>query len=122
MPGGEQPAQRIGERECHALPVAAVKFRAVGIGRFLKMFERPEPQLHCGRQRAGAGLRARRTDGAHLSDPRPVLREEQLVCHRDRELPALDGFGAFVSGFELGVHPFVTEEPGAIFRDAVATH
>ena len=31
--------QRVGERERHALPVAAVEFCAFGIGRILEMFE-----------------------------------------------------------------------------------
>ncbi len=57
-----------------------------------------------------------------LGDPLLELREEQLVRHGDGELQALHGFRAFVGGFELRVHPFLAEESGAIFRDAVATH
>ena len=59
---------------------------------------------------------------AHLGDPLLELREEQLVRHGDGKLQALHGLGAFVSGFQLRVHPFLAEEAGAIFRDAVAAH
>ena len=44
------------------------------------------------------------------SNPLLELREEQLVGHRDGKLQALHGFRAFVSGFELRIHPFLAEE------------
>ena len=50
------------------------------------------------------------------------LRQEQVVGHGDAELAALDGFGTFVGGFELRVHPLVAEEAGAVLGDAVAAH
>jgi hypothetical protein len=59
---------------------------------------------------------------AHLADPFAELRQEQLVGHGDAELAPLHGFGAFVGGFELRVHPLVSQEAGAILGDAVAAH
>ena len=58
----------------------------------------------------------------HLGNPLPVLREEQLVGHGERELETLHGLRAFVGGFELGVHPLLAQEARAILRDAVAAH
>ena len=54
--------------------------------------------------------------------PGAELGEEDLGGHGDGELAALHGFGTFVGGFELRVHPLVGEEAGAIFGDAVAAH
>ena len=39
-----------------------------------------------------------------------------------RELAALDGLGAFVGRLELGVHPLLAQEAGAVLGDAVAAH
>ena len=39
-----------------------------------------------------------------------------------RQLAPLHGFGTFIGGFELRIHPLVAEEAGAIFGDAVAAH
>ena len=63
-----------------------------------------------------------RGDRAKVGDPRAEEREEDLVGHRDRDLAALDGLGALVGGLELGVHPFLPEESGAILGDAVTAH
>ncbi len=59
---------------------------------------------------------------AHFASPLAELGEEQLVGHGDAELAALHGFGTFVGGFELGIHPLVAEEAGAVFGDAVTAH
>ena len=56
------------------------------------------------------------------ADPGAELREEDCRGHGDGELAALHGFGAFVGGFKLRVHPLVGEEAGAILGDAVAAH
>ena len=61
-------------------------------------------------------------EGAEFLGPSAELRQEEFVGHGDAELAPLHGFGAFVSGLELGVHPLVTEEAGTVFGDAVATH
>ena len=61
-----------------------------------------------------------RGDRAQLGDPRAEQREEDLVGHGHRELAALHRLGALVGGLELGVHPFVAEEAGAVLGDAVA--
>ena len=119
---GQQPAQRVGERESDALPRAVVELVAIGVGGFLQMVQGPEPHLHGGGEGAGAGARAVVADLAHLADPLVELRQEQVVGHGDAELAALHGFGTFVGGFELRVHPLVAEEAGAVLGDAVAAH
>ena len=86
------------------------------------MAERPQPHLHGGGQRAGAGAGPVVGDQAHLANPVAELRQEQLVGHGEAELAALHGFRAFVGGFELRIHPLVAQEAGAIFGDAVAAH
>ena len=112
LAGGQQPAQGVGQREGHALAGLVVELGAVGVGGVLQMVEGPEPELHGGGQRAGAGAGTLGGDAAHLGDPLLELGQEQLVGHGDGELEALDGFGAFVGGLELGVHPFLAQEPG----------
>ena len=62
-------------------------------------------------RRCGASPRSRRELG-----------EEDFAGHGDGQLAALHGFGTFVGGLELRVHPLVGEETGAIFGDAVAAH
>ena len=86
------------------------------------MIERPKPELHRAGQRAGAGAGTLAGKPAHFGNPLLELREEQFVRHRDGKLQPLHGFRAFVSRFELRIHPFLAEETGAIFRDAVAAH
>ena len=122
LPRGQQPAQRVGQREGHALAGLVVELGAIGVGGGLQVVERPEPELHGGGQGAGAGAGALGGDARHLGNPLPVLREEQLVGHGERELETLHRFGAFVGGFELGVHPLLAQEARAILRDAVAAH
>ena len=122
LPRGEQPAQRVGQRERHALARFVVELRAVGVGGGLDMLERPEPELHGGGERAGAGAGPVGGDAPHFGNPILELREEQLVGHGDGKLQALHGFRSFVGGFELGIHPFLAEESGTILRDAVTAH
>ena len=54
--------------------------------------------------------------------PGAELGQEDLAGHGHGQLAALHGFRTFVGGFQLGVHPFVGQEAGAVLGDAVAAH
>jgi len=59
---------------------------------------------------------------APFSNPAAELRQEERVRHGHGKLASLHRLGAFVGSLELCVHPLISEEPGAIFGDAIAAH
>ena len=122
LPRGQQPAERVGQREGHALARLVVKLGAVGIRGGLHMLQRPKPEFHRRAERASAGAGAVGGDAFHFGNPLLELGEEQRVGHGDGKLQSLHRLRAFVGGFELRVHPFLAEETGAILREAVAAH
>jgi hypothetical protein len=61
-------------------------------------------------------------DQPHFTDPLAILGQKQLIRHRHAELLALHGLRAFISGFQLRIHPLVSQETGTILGDAVAAH
>ena len=99
-----------------------IELVAVGIGGGLQVVKGPEPEFHGGRERAGAGAGTLGSDAAQVVNPLFELRKEQLVGHGNGKLQALHRLRALVGGFELRVHPFLSEEARAILRDSVAAH
>ena len=122
IPVGQQPAEGVRQREGHSLTSPVVELCAVGVGGLLQVVQGPEPELHGRCQRAGPGPRTSRGDPSHFGDPARKLGQEQLVGHRDGELPALDGFRPLVGRLQLGVHPLLPQEPRAVLGDPVAPH
>src|SRR4051812_25940843 len=50
---GKQPAQSIGKREGHPLPLPVIQLVSRRVRGFLKMLEGPQPHAHGGRKSAG---------------------------------------------------------------------
>src|SRR5664280_3129244 len=119
---GEQPAQRVGQREYNPVTVAGEQLRALGVLGALQVLEGPEPEFHRVGERAGADIGFARGDGAKVDNPRAEKRQEDLVGHGDRDLAALNGLRALIRRLELGIHPLMSEESGAVLGDAVSAH
>jgi hypothetical protein len=118
----EEPAEGIGKREGNGLALSVIELVSERVGGLLEVIVAPEPHLHRCCKGAGTGAGLLSGNHAHLDDPCLELREEERIRHGDGEIAALDGFGTFVGGLELRIHPLVGEEAGAIFGDTVATH
>ena len=123
VPRSQQPAQRIGQRERHALALSVIELVARGIGGLLQMLQRPQPHLHRRRQRARAGAGMCRGNPPHLGRPCAELRQKDLAdVIVTVKLPALHRFGSLVGRFELRVHPLAGQESRAVLGDSVSAH
>ena len=120
--GGQQPADRVGHGEKHAVALALRERATVDVLGRADIGEHPAPQLEPLGQRVKprAGLGDRK--GAQLGGPLLDLGLENLVVHRHADLAALHHFRALVRGLQLRVGPLVEEEAGAVLGDAVAAH